>query len=246
MGQSPARLVPGGGGRSTCGQAPTSERKPNDETDPQPEREARPVAPERRRERDPAPPAAGEEVDCGEQERQERDDQDELHRPSLDDARVEVEVGRRVPRERDSLVERAEQRLRSSTDLPDARVVQAFERVGLRSGWARAGGGEAERRNACADERRLLVEAEREGEVDQLAGRARAPRLRSGPLEDPRSRGLHQCCVGRPGTIGGDLDANALFSPDRDEVDGRRHASPVRRGLQEPRRSEAAVRPAVG
>ena len=70
------------------------------------------------------PPAPGEQVDRGRQEGQQHGDQHQLDRPALDHARADVDVRRRPAEELEPLVERPQQVLRCSSDLPQPRRVE--------------------------------------------------------------------------------------------------------------------------
>ena len=155
---------------------------------PEPHQEAVAVGAERRRERDAPPPAAGEQVDRRDGERQQHRDQHELERPAADDPGAEVDVRRRALRQLEPLVERAEQALRGAAELGVAAAVQPVGRVArdrgrpLRQRRDRDGG------DAAPDERRLLVEAEREAEIDELREAERPRRPAAALLRDPRRR----------------------------------------------------------
>ena len=94
-------------------------------------------------------------------------------------------------RELEPLVERAEQLLRRAADLAEpggaqrARCVAYAARRPVAAGRQRDGG------DALGQERRLLVEAERKGEVEQLAESAR-PLCDVMSLLDNARRGRHQ------------------------------------------------------
>ena len=214
--------------------------------DEEPEAEAAQVAPQRGRERDPAPPATGEEVDGGGEERKERRDQHELDRPAAHDARAKVDVRRGALRQVEPLVERAEELLRRAAELGETDPVEVLRRVaeGGRRPVARAR--ERDRRDAAVDERRLLVEAEREREVDELAERARPARTRTGLLEDAQRRGLDERRGGRAGRVAGHLEARTARAGERVEVHDRDHVLPPRRLGGEVLGAEAAERAAVG
>src|SRR5581483_5703270 len=152
---------------------------------PEPEREPAPVAPERRRDADPAAAAPCEEVDRRREERQESADQHELDRPAADDPRAEVEVARRSGRERDRL-------LRGPADLPEPGRAQAARLVveaGLRPVRR---GRDRQGRDAAADECRLLVAREGEAEVDQLPEGARTARVVAALGGEARAHGLDE------------------------------------------------------
>ena len=75
-----------------------------------------------RRERaESSSPAAGEEVDRSDRERQERSQEHELHRPAADEARSDVDVARRTLRELEAGVERADQVLGRPAELAQPR-----------------------------------------------------------------------------------------------------------------------------
>ena len=132
----------------------------------------------RRRERAKRSTAADEE-------RQERSHQHELDRPAADDPIAEPDVARRALGELEPRVERAEQVLRGAADDAELAQPQQLRLVGECLGRTAAGGRDRDRRDPVADERRLLVEAEREGEVDQLRKAARSAGDRARLLLEP-------------------------------------------------------------
>ena len=130
------------------------------------------------------PAAAGEEVDSGRKERQQCGDEDELERPAVQKPGSEVDVGLRAARDLGGLVERAEERLRGKAELAEPVAAQGRERVAL--GRRRPAGArrDRDRRDPARDERGLLVEAEREGEVEELREGARVRRRNAGLCSD--------------------------------------------------------------
>ena len=96
---------------------------------PEPETGAAPVAAQRRRQRDVASSAAREQVDRGEQERQQRGEQHELDRPAREHARPEVDVASRAGRELGAGVEPAQELLRRAAEL-------ASRTPSSRPGWS--------------------------------------------------------------------------------------------------------------
>src|SRR5581483_12510735 len=145
--------------------------------DPAPEGEAAAVAAQRRRDLDPPPAAAREEVDRRDDERQQGGDEDDLERPAANEPLAEVEVAGGPLREGDALLHRGDRVLRRSSDLAEARHVETLARGSLAARRPISGGGDRHRGDAAADERRLLVGAEREAEVDQLPQPARPRRV---------------------------------------------------------------------
>ena len=158
-------------------------------------REPAPVAPHgrpsgirRRRQRAKRSTAADEE-------RQQRRDEDELDRPAADDRARRGRRRARPPGASSSpCVERADQRLRGPAELPDPRRLEQGPQVRL--GVEPAGAGvsplrrERHRGHAAADERRLLVEAEREARGRAAGASALgAAAARPGLLGDPRGGG---------------------------------------------------------
>ena len=144
--------------------------------DPQPEAEPAAVRAQRGRDGDLPPPAAREQVDRDDDERQQHRHQCELDCPSSDEPAAEKDVAVRAAGELEPFVERAEQRLRGAADVRHLLPVQALRRVPERRRWAVTAGRDRDRRNPAADERRLLVEAEREAQIGQLSERARPAR----------------------------------------------------------------------
>ncbi len=109
-----------------------------------------------------------------------------------------------------------------------------------------AAGRDRHRGHAARDEGRLLVRAEREAEVDELAERARpaglAPRL-GGELGPDR---LHEARRRRPRRIAGELEARHAVARDRVEVDDGDDVLALGRVGGELGRAEPADGPAVG
>ena len=120
-----------------------------------------------------APPAVGEEVDDRDDERNQQRDEQQLDRPAAHDAAAGPDVARRALRQLEALVERADQLLRRAPELRRAGRVESRRAVGERRRRTVAGGRQRHRRNTARDERPLLVEREREAEVDELAEEAR-------------------------------------------------------------------------
>ncbi len=208
--------------------------------------EAAPVAAERRRDADPPPPAAREQVDRRREERQQHRDQHDLDRPAADDPLSEIDVARRPRGQRDALLHRVERVLHGAPDLLEPAHVEISDRV---AGSARRAIGrrrDRHRRNAARDERRLLVEAERESEVDQLAQRTGPTGLHTGLLRQHRPGGLDESRLRRARRVAGELEPRSSASRDRVEVQHRRHVRRLQRVSRELRRADPAVRAAVG
>ena len=136
-------------------------------------------------------------------------------------------------RELEPFVERAEQRLRGAADVRHLLPVQALRSVPEGRRWAVTAGRDRDRRNPAADERRLLVEAEREAQIGQLSERARPARGRPALLGDPRGRALDQDGRRRARLVGCHLEARLSLAADRVEVDHREDPVPVRVVLRE-------------
>ena len=157
--------------------------------------EPRAEASDRAGEPDAAAPAAREEVDRADEERQQRGDESELDRPALDDAPAEEEVARRRLVELQSAVERADEPLNRAPELAEPLLVD------LRVPEQRLGnvrrGRDRDRRRAAGDEDALLVEREREGEVEELLRPAGVPRLPAGLLGDAGDGGPNELGGGR-------------------------------------------------
>ncbi len=170
--------------RARCSVGPRAEKcEELEEPDhPDPEEQPAAVAAQRRRQRNSPAAAAREQVDGRGEERKQAGDQHELDRPAADQARAEVEVARGSLRELEPLVERAEQILGRAPDLAEALRAEALARVPDRIGRRVARGRQRDRADSLREERRLLVEREREAEVDELlaAGRAASARAPSG------------------------------------------------------------------
>src|SRR5581483_3768813 len=147
----------------------------------------------------PAPPAAREEVDGRCEIRQEHPDEHELDRPAAHDPAAEVDVARRPGREGDPLLQRVEDVLGGATDLQEAADVERRGDIGAAASRPVAAGRDRDRGHAAADERRLLVAAVREAEIDELAERARPRRIGAGLRGELRPHGLREPGVGERG-----------------------------------------------
>ncbi len=216
------------------------------EPDEEPEAEPAEVAPHRGPERDPSPAAVREEVDGHREEGDQRGDEHELDGPAPDDARPEVEVGRAAAGHLETLVDRADQGLRGRAQLRVARVreqpLQPRLAVEL-SGLGRVAlGRDRERGDTSPDERRLLVEAVREGEVEQLTRCARPKRQPAGLLRDPLRGSAHECPAGGARAISRELEASRPGAGDGVEVDHRVDFLGLRPLRSAPRRSRRARR----
>src|SRR6185369_17934170 len=95
-----------------------------DGPEPEPKDESASVAAEGGRNRQPAPPAACEEIDRRDQEREQRRNQDELDRPTADHPRAKVDVARGSLHELCALVESAQELLGTAADLSEAAAVE--------------------------------------------------------------------------------------------------------------------------
>src|SRR5262249_14950151 len=150
--------------------------------------------------------AAREQVDGREQEGKESGDEGELDRPAADEPRAEVEVARRAARELQSAVQRLQQLLSRAAELSEPRRVESLGRVAERWRGAAARRRQGDGRDPVDEERRLLVEAERKAEVDQLADGARAAGALAGLLEDSFRRRLDEAARGRAGLVPSELE----------------------------------------
>ena len=97
----------------------------------------------------------------------------------------------------------------------------------------------------CADERRLLVQAQRKGEVEELRESARASSRGAGLLQNSRGGGANERGGSELRVVAGENEVWAAVPGDRVQVDGRDDAIHVGRVLREIRRSEASERPSV-
>src|SRR5262249_53383418 len=148
---------------------PRSERLKTRENDAheEPEQQPCPQRPRRASEPDALAPAEREEIDGGDEERDEQRDQHELDRPAARDPLVEPDVARGPLRELEAAVQRAERLLRRLAELRELTVVQAPGGVPERRRRPAAGARQRDRRDPARDERALFVERERKAEVDQ-------------------------------------------------------------------------------
>ena len=99
-----------------------------------------------------------------------------------------------------------------------------------------------QRGNAAPDERRLLVEAVGEREVEQLARGARSQRCSPGLFGDPRGSRPHERPAGRARAITGELEPGRPWAGDRVQVDHRVDALELGRPRSARRRSRRARR----
>ena len=203
---------------------------------------------ERGRERDPPPAAAREEVDRGDDERQQHRDQHELDRPAADEPLAEVDVARRALRRARALVERADELLGGAADVgqplrgraapgvsPNAAGGRSPAVVSVIAGMPRATSG------------RLLVEGEREAEVDELPERARPRRARSrSARRSARRRSRRASPRASAGWSPAITSRGGPSAGDRVEVDDRDDPARLRVVLGEARGAEAAEGAAVG
>ncbi len=203
-------------------------------------------AAEGRRQRDAPPSAVREEIDGGDEERQQHRHEHELDRPPAHDPLAQVDVARRPLREVEPLVERAEQLLRRAADHRQARAVQAVRRVaeGRRRHVPR--GRDRHRRDPAREHRALLVEGVRESKGEELLPGGRAHGREARLLRDARGRRLHERVGGGAGRVRGDLEAGRPGARDRVEVDQRERAVPVRGRRRELVGADPAEGAAVG
>ena len=163
---------------------------------------------------------------------------------------AEPDVARRPLRELEPLVERAEQS--PAPTGPSCASLRVSRRPALSPNAGRrpaARARERDRGDPARDERPLLVEREREAEVDELRRRTpgcsgRLPRL----LEDrAATRSATSVVAGERGRSPAISIRGGPRSGERVEVDARRRRGPRRRGSpREAERAEAAERAGVG
>ena len=197
------------GARPWRGRAQRRVRPPADETEELEEQRRRRArratrllqAPDRRQERDPAPPEATRRG------RPPRRGTAAARRRARSRSPSRERSARRSRRTSTSPASSSspssserEQLLRRAADLSEPRsALRRAEEAGRVADLARrpvAGRRDRQGRDAAAEQRRLLVEAEREGEIEQLAERARAPR-RVASLLEHAGRGRRQECAAR-------------------------------------------------
>ncbi len=190
----------------------------------------------------------GEEVDRADQERQERSHQDELDRPAADDAGAEVDVARRSLGELEAGVERSDQVLRRAAELRERlhveRVVVSGRRESLGRPFRQCRQGQG--RNAARHERALLVEREREPEIEQLADGRVPGGFRARLLENAERRRSDEGRRGRTCSVAGDHQPRRLGARECIEADHGQRVLPVGRALGEVRCTESPERAAVG
>ena len=126
------------------------------------------------------------------QERQQRRQEHELDRPARQHARAEVDVAGGSRRELGTRVEPAQELLRRAPELGQPHAVEPLRLVGERARRPLAAGRQRQRRNALRQQRPLLVQREREAEVDELRKRARVLRAPARLLEHALGRGLDE------------------------------------------------------
>ncbi len=95
------------------------------EAEEEPEGQPCPQAAGRGQERDPAPPAMGEEVDRHDERGQEQGEEQQFDRPAADDAIAHPDEARRSLPEVEAPVERAEELLRGATERREPAGAQA-------------------------------------------------------------------------------------------------------------------------
>ena len=193
-----------------------------DDADEEPERESPAQAAARRAERDAAAAAVREQVDDPDQERHEQGKQQHLDRPAAHGAVADPDEARRAARQVEALVERADERLRAAAELRHACGVETCRAVGEGIRRPLASRRHRDRGYPACHERPLLVQREREAEVDQLAQHAGPAGRRPSLLGDAPGgrRGEHG--GGRARRVAGDDDARRLLPTDRGQVhDGR-------------------------
>ena len=216
-GQLPATSVAGFGGRlAPSGHAPSPPNTANASADEEPEGEACPQAPRGRQQRDPPPPAVGEEIDGTDEARHEQRDEQQLDRPAADDRD-------RPPRRSSSFPAPARRPGRATRSAPARRAPSP--RAGLRAalsarsvnavGRPLAGRRQRHRRNAARNERPLFVERDRKAEVDQLGDEAGVSRPLPALLEHPLRGRLDERRCGRPGRVAGDHNARRACAGNR-------------------------------
>ncbi len=145
---------------------------------------------------------------------------DELDRPAANEPLAEIHV---APRGADEarVVQRRDERLGGAADVGEAFPVHRSRCVPEGRGRAVAGRRQRERGDAVADERALLVEAEGETEVGELAECAGPPGARARLLGDPGGGGLDQGRGRRAWLVARDLESRRPAPGDRVEVDDR-------------------------
>ena len=190
-GQSDDRPVRSG--RELRRQRPRGARLPGTEVDEgleeqrgeKPEEKPAPVAPQRGSERDVPPPQPCEEVDDDGEAGQERREEDEHDGPAADGARAEVDIGARCPPRARPPSSREPSSAWLDRPMPVRRL--ALSRCMVSPNGRRraiAGRREGDRCDVAADERRLLVQAQRKGEVEELRESARASSRGAGLLRE--------------------------------------------------------------
>src|SRR5205823_4589231 len=107
-----------------------------------------------------------------------------------------------------------------------------------------AAGGQRDRRDPAPDEGRLLVQAEREAEIDELPEGARSSRRESRFRTDSRAGGCDEGAGRGAGTVARDLEAWRAVAGDRVEIDDR--DDPTGRAGGEPGGPEPSVCAPVG
>ena len=185
-----------------------------------------------------------EEVDDADDERDQQRGEHQLDRPAAHDAVAGPDVARRPLRELEALVERAQQLLGSPAHRREPHRRRGGRAVGERVGRPLAGRRQRDRRDAARDERPLLVEGEREGEVDELGAEGGTARAPAGLLEHALRGRLDERRRRRARRVAGDHDPRRAGAGDRGQVDRRDDVE--RQVPGEPRCAEAAERAAVG
>ena len=172
---------------------------------------------------------SGREIDGRRQEGQERGDEDGTGASSRTGAgsrsrcRTACRSEPRRPRRasRGGTARRARARRDARRSGPQACL--------LRRSWPARARRDRDGGNAARDERRLLVEAEGEGEVDELRERAGARRLEPGLGANGGVGGGHERRARDSRRVAAELDPSVPGAWDADEVDDGREAVGVRR-----------------
>ena len=195
-------------------------------------------------ERDAAPPAVREEIDDRDEVRDEQREQEDLDRPAAYEALTRPHERCRSLGQLEPLVERTDELLRRTADLPDARGRERAASIGERLGWTRPRRRDREGGDPSGNERSLAVQREREPEVDQLRDDARPPRRPARLLRDPPRGRLDEARRGRARRVACDLDPRFAEPADRVEVDRRDDREWRVRG--EAQRAEPTERAGIG
>ncbi len=218
--------------------------EPRQAPTPEPDAEPAPVAAQGGSQHELAPAEPRPEVDRRHEHGQEGDDEEELDREPAQHAAAEVHEGLGAARHLGGGVDREDERLSGASDLAEALGREGRAVVPGWHGPARCRG-QRDGGDALSQQRRLVVEADREAEIEELDERV----LVAGRLlalgEEAGVRRRDECAGRATAVLAGELEPGSTRSGDRVEVDDREHVLAKGGVLGQVRRSDVAPGAAV-